>query len=637
MSESEGSIEPIPGAEAEGARDVAPRLLFVQKLEPSRGLAYVAVILVLTLFVCFRAFGFDALGLSYGWWVAGASFAPFLVIALGCTAPRAPGRVVTALSIALLIAGAAWYIASSEVYRAQSRALSLADLELWWSEPGRREIVTGFLLRGPLLALAVAITVLFLVFNRLFAKLSKQTAMLVLTGILAGLVIPSVVGNPYEAWQYTNPEKAGDDPPAPSLAEQYAAQASAPWSLVHDPWDELERPFDPEAAKAMSNRVAPPTWAPGPVEQLAELRGLYSGRSIVVILMESQRASNTGVLGEGAFANTPVTPRFDALSKEGLLFTRYYASGLPTDSALWSISTGLPEGPAPGGMFAAPKAARVGRLPRFQELGYRLEWIRAAHPSCQNWSQFLSEIGIKYWIDPSETEGLDRTWWNVWGMPDDQLLEIGYRRLTKSLAAHQPFFLLALTSSNHEPFRFPNDAEGKAFGTDFLAGMRFADDRMATFVQRLRALPEADRPIVFITADTSSFYGLEDHPLKAWAMEATQIPGLLILPDGKLAGERHDGIFVHDDLTDLLLLLVAPKERPLSSKFEAAHRVAAIARSPGLVVTEKSYYFMPKKRAFELVDRWKLIPTNAPSDPKLIFEVQSLAVEMLRTVWKGDD
>src|SRR5690606_21108203 len=64
-------------------------------------------------------------------------------------------------------------------------------------------------------------------------------------------------------------------------------------------------------------------------------------RNLVILLQESFAAQFVGCLG-----GVGVTPEFDALSNEGLLLTRLYATGTRTVRGIEAVFAGFPPSPA---------------------------------------------------------------------------------------------------------------------------------------------------------------------------------------------------------------------------------------------------------------------------------------------------
>ena len=573
----------------------------------NRALAFIVLTLATTLVVSIWAFGLSPRVATYAWLVSSFSFWPLLLLSLACVLPGRPGTIVTLLCLAMLEVAVIWHIASTEVVIYQDHPLLWEELLSRVRDPGSWDIFLEGLFSFQAALLTLSLFAGLPILARGLGRLQGKTSFFVL---LRALAIVLVSGSLFVRQSTAV---------SPALAERYLENSSAPWSEVHD------RAFQPraidweEAARARTHLDAP-IWEPGPATPLDSLAGRYRGRSIVFLLLESQSATHIAGLGEGAFAHEPSTPHLTRLMKEGLLFTNYIAAGFDTRSALWTVLTGLqlPMGD-PAGVQRAPEAARVGRMPDFNALGYRSDWLCACSPRFDNWDLLMTGAGVRWWIDGSESRHLSREYWTSWGMPDEALYSIALERYRRSLKAGQPTFIGALTVSNHEPYSFPDTVDGVSLPKNHAGGIRYADYAMNQLIERLRSVPPDDQPIIFVTSDTSYIENLRQiEPWGILALEGLRIPGLLLLPDGFLAGERYQGVFSHEDALDLLYLLVAPQPETGSGKFLSHHRKVAFANSYQ-ILAPRSYLVSPDRWS-EIESYWGLRETEAPPERKRIAE-----------------
>lgn len=561
---------------------------------------------------------FPPAAVGYAWLAGCATALGVAPLALLALPSNRAGRVGGAVALVGLEVALVWHAASLEVAMEQGRALPWDELRVRLAEPGswrvlvegiasfRFVLVTALLVAGSF-ALARALRRLSATIHLLgCAKLVGSIAAFGLLLLRQPLLLD------------------------PTLARGYRETASAPWSWVHARTARTE-PFDEAAAASRRTRLEPPIWEPGEAEPLAGLAGRYQRRSIVLVLVESQAARLVPGLGEGAFGYVPAQPELARLAASGVLFTNYFADGLPTHTALWSILTGLPSPSGdPPGVFRAPQATRVGRVPDFLGLGYRVDWMCPASPRFDNWDQLLTLAGARWWLDNDETAGLDRRHWTSWGMPDEQLYEVALARYrSRSPAERGRGYLQALlTVSNHSPYRLPPRPDGPTFPADHLGGTRYADHAVGRFVDRLRELPPAERPIVFLTADTAQLEGLrENEPLGIHSPEAMRIPGLLLLPDGAGAGKRYEGVFAHGDLLDLLHLLVtAPTDLP-PRKFLERRRAVSLGLGGTWAASADGVCVEGPLRCYAFEERWRLRPQAPEAASRLVAALRQFAAE----------
>ena len=567
-----------------------------------RGVAFLLLIGAVTLVVSGGAFGLSPFTLAYAWLAAAYSFLPLAALTPLCLPRGRTGDALSLAALAALLAGSVWYVASTQVVLQQGQPLPWDELKYRMADPGSWAILREGLVSLPMALLTAGVFGGFFLASRALGR--RSAGALVTLGarlvLLVGLGGRILVAHPHLV--------------EPRLAERYLKEASAPWSPLHRRVEAEGVPIDAAAAREARQRVGPPLWEEGPAPLLANLRGRYPGRSVVLVLLESQRASYLDGFGEGSFGYRGCSPRLSELRGEGLFFPNYFASGFPTHTALWTLLTGLPvvEGGLPPGQ-RSPEATRLGRLPEFRSLGYQCDWICPASPRFDNWDRLLTAAGARWWINTPEVDGLPHDHWTSWGMPDEHLYEVALRRYRRVVGAGRPIFLGLLTVSNHRPYRYP-PVDGLTFEADDCGGSRYADHWVHAFVRALGSLPPPQRPIVMITADTSGIEGLRDaEPLGIRNLEGLRIPGLLLLPDGRLAGQSFEGLLSHEDVLDLLFHLVAGETLPPPVKFVAHHRVA-MAAAGGSLVTARSYLSLAYDRWFEIEGRWRLRSADSPSD-----------------------
>lgn len=167
--------------------------------------------------------------------------------------------------------------------------------------------------------------------------------------------------------------------------------------------------------------------------------------NVILILWESLSAKVVGSLG----GETNVTPNLNALSKEGILFTNFYANGDRTDKGIPAILSGYYPQPVKRIMRMPNKTRSLPMLPKkMEELGYKTSFYYGGDLNFGNMNTYLRNAGINTIVDGSEFESKD--WSSKWGAYDDVFM----KRFADDLSTQQkePFFKIALTLSSHEPY-----------------------------------------------------------------------------------------------------------------------------------------------------------------------------------------
>lgn len=540
-------------------------------------------------------------GWAFAFLVAAGSLWPVSVVSLLALLPGRPGAIGSGVTLVALHVAVIWWTASGMVYAEQARPLLWPELRFRLADGASLAVLGEGLASVASLLAAVAVYGGGWLLLRRLAQCPRERSGLAWVRLHAALAACGVL-------------LAASPTLEPALAARWLEEVTPPWSPRHRV-PAVPASLDLAVARERRSEVGPPSWQPGAATPLDGLAGRYPRRSVVVVVLESHRASDVAGLGEGAFGHVAASPELSALAGEGVLFTGYVAGGWATSSALWSLFTGLPEARGnPAAAHRAPEAAAVGRLPDFLRHGYRSEWLCPTPPTFDNWDRLLSAAGVqRWWLDNDEVAGLPRDLWTAWGMPDEQLYAVARQRLHDALSDERPVLLGLLTTSNHWPYRILGQIAGQPLTRDHVGGMRYADHALGRFLSELRGLDAARRPIVFVTADTAHAAGLRDaSPLGKDGLETLRVPGLLLLPDDRLAGTRFDGLFTHQDLLDLLWLLVGD-EGADRGRFVRFHRAAVLARGGGVVVTEDALLLTREDRLLRISERWRLVDDpNAP-------------------------
>lgn len=169
--------------------------------------------------------------------------------------------------------------------------------------------------------------------------------------------------------------------------------------------------------------------------------------NIVFIILESWTADIIQALG----GEKGVTPYFEELRKEGLLFTEMYGSGFRTDQGLVSILSGFPAQPNTSIMKTPAKAEKLPSLNKaLEKHGYQSSFYYGGEIEFANMKSYLVNTRFSKIIDKNNFEKSEMN--SKWGAHDEFVLKKQLRELNHE---RQPFFSVALTLSTHEPFEVP--------------------------------------------------------------------------------------------------------------------------------------------------------------------------------------
>ena len=266
--------------------------------------------------------------------------------------------------------------------------------------------------------------------------------------------------------------------------------------------------------------------------------------NLVVFLQESLGAEYVGTLG-----GLPLTPNFDTLATEGLLFTNLYATGTRTVRGIEATVCGFP--PTPSSSVVKLGLSQQGFFTIAELLarrGYETEFLYGGESNFDNMRGFFLNDGFDRVID--EAAFTAPVFRGIWGVSDEDLV----RRANDTFVAHgdRPFFALMLSTSNHPPFEYPagritlfEQPENSVHNA-----MKYADFAIGEFF-RLARREAYFRNTIFVV--------VADHNTRVWGrdlvpVERFHIPALVIGPG--VRARRWDGLASQIDLPPTLLDLM---------------------------------------------------------------------------------
>ena len=247
--------------------------------------------------------------------------------------------------------------------------------------------------------------------------------------------------------------------------------------------------------------------------------------NLVIFLQESLGAEYVGVLG-----GKPLTPEFDKLSKEGLLFTNLYCTGTRSVRGIEAVVTGFLPSPSESvvklgnsqqGFFTLADALK--------RKGYQTSFIYGGMANFDNMASFFNGNGFEDIVDQDDfdTDGKKYALKGTWGYSDEDLA-VKANDYFKS-KGNKPFFSLMFSTSNHEPFEYP---EGRIKGYDKKAAtvnnaMKYADFSIGKFIELAKKEPYYNNTIFIVIADHNTrTFGKNLVPINKF-----HIPALIIGPN----------------------------------------------------------------------------------------------------------
>ena len=256
--------------------------------------------------------------------------------------------------------------------------------------------------------------------------------------------------------------------------------------------------------------------------------------NVLIVLVESLSAEYLGAFGN----KDGLTPNLDALASQSLFFTDFYAAGTRTIRALEAITLSLP--PTPGrSLVKRPDNGHLFSVgPLFEQRGYEAKFLCGGRSYFDNMDRFFEEKGFED-VNQLNFGPNEITFTNAWGVCDEDLFNKTLREADKSFAADRPFCFLALTTSNHRPYTYPQKIDVPS-GSGRKGAVKYTDYAIGNFLTSAKSKPWFDNTVFVIVADhCASAVGKVEMPVEKYHIPLFIYAPKLITPKkvDKLAGQ----------------------------------------------------------------------------------------------------
>jgi arylsulfatase A-like enzyme/thioredoxin-like negative regulator of GroEL len=310
----------------------------------------------------------------------------------------------------------------------------------------------------------------------------------------------------------------------------------------------------------------------------AAATGSYPRAPIVLISIDTLRSDHLPAYGYGGVA----TPAIDALAREGILYERAYSHIPLTLPSHLSILSGLLPGEhgVRDNVGYRFHADRVPYLPRLlKQAGYRTGGAVSAYV-------LRPETGISEGFDFYEGKIELRMSETIGRSQRSGAETLAAVEPWLAQAAAGPFFLFFHLYEPHTPYE-PPEPYASRYRNPYDGEIATADQVVGDLVAELKRLGIYDRSIVVLLSDHGE--GLMDHGEQEHGIllyrEALQVPLVLKLPGGALAGTRVAAPAGLVDVAPTLLSLVRLAPQPA----QHGGSLLALAREPGAAAPRDIY------------------------------------------------
>ena len=253
--------------------------------------------------------------------------------------------------------------------------------------------------------------------------------------------------------------------------------------------------------------------------------------NVVLVVMESFTGRLVGALG----GSPALSPRFDALARDGLLLANCYATGERTIQGLEAVVASFPS--LPGVSVVRRPEARFGfdtLASVLKQRGYRTYFFYGGDASFDQMRGFFLGNGVDRVVEQGDFH--DPNFRGEWGVSDEDLLRRAHREFERLSDRGERFFAVLLTVSLHSPWEYPpgrieplppGSRVPEGFELAELNNFLYADWAIGDFMERAGRSRYADDTLFVLVAD----HGVHLRGRTVLPSEEYRVPVLFYSPE----------------------------------------------------------------------------------------------------------
>jgi hypothetical protein len=277
--------------------------------------------------------------------------------------------------------------------------------------------------------------------------------------------------------------------------------------------------------------------APSPLARRVESPARARPLNVVLVVMESFTAGLVGTLG----GEPALTPEFDRLAEEGVLFERCYATGERTVQGLEAVLASFPSLP---GVSAVRRPQALGGFETLATTlgarGYDTLFLYGGQGIFDDMRGFFVGNGFDVFLEERDFENV--AFRGAWGVSDEDVFRRALAEVERRSAAGRPVFAAILTVSLHSPWEFP-PGRGEPLPADTklppgferaeLENFGYADWALGALVREARSKPFFDDTLFVFVGD----HGVHLRGRELVPIDENRVPALFFAP-ARLAPRR---------------------------------------------------------------------------------------------------
>lgn len=271
-------------------------------------------------------------------------------------------------------------------------------------------------------------------------------------------------------------------------------------------------------------------------------------KNLVVFIQESLGAQFVESVG----GEKGITPEFNRLSSEGILFTNLYSNGTRSVRGIAGIVSGNFAVPGKGIVKRSKSQTdwfSIARL--FKPLGYESSFIYGGESRFDNMKGWFLGNGFDKVIDQEKMEC--PTYVGNWGVCDGEVVGYADKEFQRMHSEGKPFVSVVFSTSNHTPFDFPDGKIELLKGEEKKSvknAIKYADYAIGRMIKLAKEGGYYDDTVFLVVADHNvRAYGNDGVPINMF-----QIPGLIL--GGGIEPRKYEKIATQPDIIATTLDLI---------------------------------------------------------------------------------
>jgi len=242
-------------------------------------------------------------------------------------------------------------------------------------------------------------------------------------------------------------------------------------------------------------------------------------KNIVIFLQESLGAQFVQATG----GQKGITPKLNALAKEGILFTDMYSNGTRSVRGIAGVTSGIFSIPGKGVVKRNKSQNDFFTFSKIlKPLGYHTSFIYGGESHFDNMKGWFLGNGFDEIID--ETKFKNPKFVGTWGICDEEVVIRANEEFKKLHSKNKKFASLIFSTSNHNPFDFPDDKIKLIDGVPKKSvknAIKYADFAIGRFIELAKKEQYYKDTIFVIVADHNvRVYGNDAVPVNMFHIPA---------------------------------------------------------------------------------------------------------------------